>query len=121
LSSWAELDDNNIVIRVIKGDDTQPDEGYSWIVNNLGGRWVKTSFNTWANVHREGGVPFRKNAASPGFYFDEERDAFIVLKQFPSWVLDEETCQWKPPIDKPTDGVYVWNEEILGWDQAPPV
>jgi hypothetical protein len=121
MSSWAELDDNNIVIRVIKGDNNEPDEGYSWIVNTLGGRWVKTSLGTWANVHRDGGVPFRKNAAAPGFYFDEERDAFIVIKQFPSWILDEETCQWKPPIDKPTDGVYVWNEEILGWDKAPQV
>lgn len=119
MSSWAELNDNNIVIRVVKGSNEDTDEGYSWLIENLGGRWVKTSLGTWAGEHREGKTPFRKNAAAPGFLYDPIRDAFIPWKQFDSWVLDEETCQWKPPIDKPTDGVYIWNEEVKGWDKAP--
>jgi hypothetical protein len=111
MSHWAELDENNIVTRVLVGDNNDPngDEGYQWLIDNLGGRWVKTSYN--GNI--------RKNYAGTGYYFDETRDAFISPKPFDSWILDEETCQWKAPIEYPNDKeFYMWNENTLTWDKV---
>ena len=69
MSHWAEIDSNNKVIRVLVGDNNDPnkDEGYIWLLNNLGGRWIKTSYN--GNI--------RKNYAGVGYTYDEELDAFI--------------------------------------------
>jgi hypothetical protein len=51
MAHWAELDENNIVLRVTVGDNKEPDEGYQWLIENLGGTWVKTSYNTYCGVH----------------------------------------------------------------------
>lgn len=69
MSHWAELDENNIVIRVTVGDNNDPagDEGYQWLIDNLGGRWIKTSYN--GNV--------RGKYAGIGDIYDEENDVFI--------------------------------------------
>lgn len=103
MSHWAEIDENNVVIRVLVGnnDDPNGDEGYKWFVDNLGGRWIKTSFNTVGGVHLRGGIPFRKNGAAIGFTYDEERDAFIPPKPpfGESWILNEETCLWEEPLE----------------------
>jgi hypothetical protein len=118
MSYWSELDESNIVVRVTVGDNNDPngDEGYQWLIDNLGGRWVKTSFNTYGNVHSLGGTPFRKNYGAIGFTYDETRDAFIPPKFFESWVLDEETCLWKAPIAMPVDEKdYEWDEETTSW------
>lgn len=118
MSYWSELDESNTVIRVTVGDNNDPagDEGYQWLIDNLGGRWVKTSFNTYGNVHSLGGTPFRKNYGAIGFTYDETRDAFIPPKFFESWVLDEETCLWKAPIIMPADGKdYKWDEATTSW------
>ena len=106
MAHWAELDQNNIVIRVTVGDNNDPngDEGYQWLIDNLGGTWVKTSYN--GNI--------RKNYAGIGFTYDPERDAFIQPKPYASWVLDEDTCRWKAPIDRPSEN-HVWKEETLEW------
>jgi hypothetical protein len=89
MSHWAEIDSNNIVTRVLVGDNNDPagDEGYQWLLDNLGGTWIKTSYN--GNI--------RKNYAGIGFQYDEGRDAFIAPKPecHPDLVtLDEETCRW---------------------------
>lgn len=99
MSHWAELDENNIVKRVLKFDDSlmAEEESYQWLLENFGGVWLQTSYNTRAGVHQLGGVPFRKNYAGPSYSYDEERDAFIPVQPFPSWVLDEDTCEWVPP------------------------
>ena len=70
MSHWAELDDSNKVIRVLVGDNNDPtgDEGYQWLLDNLGGTWVKTSYN--ASV--------RYNFAGVGFTYDADADAFIA-------------------------------------------
>jgi hypothetical protein len=104
MSHFAELDENNVVLRVLVGDNEAPNEGYDWVVKTFGGTWIKTSYN--GNV--------RKNFAGIGFSYDLERDAFIPPKPFDSWVLDEDTCQWLPPIEKP-EGAYVWDESIANW------
>jgi len=92
MSHWAELDSNNIVLRVLVGDNNDPagDEGYLWLVNNLGGTWVQTSYNG----------NFRYNYAGIGYTYDEVRDAFIAPEPEGHLGLDEETCQWiMPEID----------------------
>jgi hypothetical protein len=69
MSHWAELDENNVVLRVLVGDNNDPagDEGYQWLIDNLGGRWVQTSYN--AN--------FRGVYAGIGFTYDEANDVFV--------------------------------------------
>ena len=105
MSHWAELDENNIVIRVTVGNNEEPDEGYSWLVENLGGTWIKASYNG----------TIRKNFPGPGFTYSEELDAFIPPRPFPSWVLDLETCIWAPPVEMPTNSVCTWDENQLKW------
>jgi hypothetical protein len=111
MSHWAELDKNNVVIRVVVGDNDDPngDEGYQWLVDNLGGTWVKTSYNG----------TIRKHFAGQNFTFDEARDAFIPPKLFDSWTLDEEKCIWvapKPYPDAEEGEVYYWNEDDKKWE-----
>jgi len=121
MAHWAELDENNIVTRVVVGNNDDANEGYDWLVENLGGTWVKTSYNTFGGVHSLGGEPFRKNYAGIDFTYDENRDAFIPPKPFESWILDEETCLWGASIPYPTDGdFYIWNEETLAWSKVSP-
>lgn len=106
MSHWAEIDNDNKVLRVLVGDNNDPagDEGYQWLIDNLGGTWIKTSYN--GNI--------RKNYAGIGFIYDKIRDAFIAPKPFNSWILDEDTCIWKAPIPKP-EGQYSWDEDSLTW------
>jgi hypothetical protein len=95
MAHWAEVDENNIVIQVVVGDNEDPagDEGYQWLVDNLGGTWIQTSYN--GNI--------RKNFAGIGFTYDVARDAFIPPKpEEDNWVLNEDTCQWEIP-DTPTE------------------
>ena len=106
MSHWAELDENNIVLRVTVGDNSEPDEGYQLLIDNLGGTWMKTSYN--GNI--------RKNYAGIGYTYDENRDAFISPKPFDSWILNEETCQWEAPTPMPTDEKqYTWDEATTSW------
>lgn len=86
MSHWAEIDESNKVLRVLVGDNNDPagDEGYLWLIENLGGTWVKTSFN--------GSI--RKNYAGIGMTYDETRDAFIPEKCHKEAILDENTCLW---------------------------
>lgn len=111
MSHWAEIDENNTVIRVVVGNNEDPagDEGRQWIVDTLGGNWVKTSYNS----------SIRKNFAGTGFTYDEIRDAFIPPQLFSGWVLNEETCRWEAPVPYPEDGnSYVWDEESVSWKAA---
>ncbi len=132
MAHFAEIDENNIVLRVLVTDNEDPngDEGHQWLIDNLGGTWVKTSFNTWCNQHPSE-TPFRKNFALVGGTYDPERDAFIDPRPqdlngnpFYSWNLNEETCCWEPPVPKPEDWRsyrYTWDEESLQWIQGDPI
>ena len=125
MAHWAELDENNIVTRVLVGDNNDPagDEGYQWLLDNLGGTWVKTSYNAVGGKRRNpetGEVTeeagFRKNYAGIGYTFDAGRDAFIPPKPFNSWVLNEDTCLWDAPTPYPADGkMYRWDEDTTAW------
>jgi hypothetical protein len=117
MAHWAEIDSNSIVLRATVGNDNDPDEGYQWLIDNLGGTWIKTSYNTYGGVHALGGTPFRKNFGITGSTYDSVRDAFIPPKPYPSWLLDSETYLWGAPTPMPTDGaMYSWNENEQSWD-----
>ncbi|NCU71529.1 MAG: hypothetical protein EBY66_00700, partial [Candidatus Fonsibacter lacus] len=65
------------------------------------------------------GTPFRKNYAGLGYTYDAQRDAFIPPQPFPSWLLNEDSCQWQPPVAMPEDGqMYQWIEDAQEWVPA---
>ena len=114
MAHFAKLE-NNIVTQVIvvsnqdilneQGQELEQ-KGIDFCSNLLGGTWKQTSYN--GNI--------RKNYAGIGYTYDEGRDAFIPIKPYNSWILNEDTCQWKAPVDYPTDGKdYVWNEDTTMW------
>ena len=88
---------NNDVIKDANGDE-QENLGISYLTNLTHWPiWKQTSYNTYSATHKLGGTPFRKNYATIGGKYDEDRDAFIPSKPYNSWTLDETTCQWQPP------------------------
>lgn len=120
MAHFAEIGTDNKVIRVLVTSNEAPDEGYQWLVDNLGGTWVKTSYNTQGGVHNSGGTPLRKNYAGIGYLYDSDRDAFIPPRPFNSWILNESSCLWEAPVAMPTDGkIYTWNENSVSWQEVP--
>lgn len=117
MAHFAELDENNLVVRVLVTDNNDPnnDEGYQFLVDTFGGRWLKTSYNTLHNEHLENGTPFRGNFAGVGYSYEESLDFFMLPKPFESWEIDTATANWVAPIPQP-DIAHVWNEEILDWE-----
>lgn len=122
MAHFAELDNNNLVIRVIAvhnneliapGGEESELLGIDFCKNHYGQhtKWIQTSYNK----------NFRKNFAGAGFKYDSNRDAFIPPKPFNSWVLNEETCIWEATLPYPDDGKnYIWNETALSWEEIIP-
>lgn len=114
MAHFAELDENNTVLRVIVVDDQDTADadgneseviGVAFCENLLGGRWIQTSYND----------NFRKQYAGIGSTYDQDADVFIDPQPYPSWSLDENHA-WQPPIPHPNDGnPYVWDEENQTW------
>jgi len=118
MAHFVEIDSNNVVIRGVVVSDNDQDRGQDFLAKdlNFGGTWLQTSYNTSANVHRLGGIPFRKNYAGIGYTYDAGRDAFIPPKPYPSWILNELTCCWDAPTTRPSDSkLYNWVEDSLSW------
>jgi hypothetical protein len=108
MSHWAEIDENSKVIRVLVGDNNDPvgDEGYQWLIDNLGGTWIKTSYN--GNI--------RGTFAGVGYFYDEQEDIFIAPQPYPSW--NRVGSFWEAPVAYPQDGKrYEWNEEMGSWNE----
>ena len=126
MSHFAKLDANNIVTFVTVG--RQEDDGKEQeLCERTGDVYRQTSYNTRGGVHYgPDGEPsadqskaLRKNYAGIGYLFDEERDAFIPPKPYPSWLLNEDTCLWESPVPYPSDGgMYVWDEAAGDWVAA---
>ena len=118
MAHYAFLDGNNIVTEVIVGKD-EGEDGIDWEAHYgafRGQTCKRTSYNTHGGQHPNNN-PFRKNYAGIGYTYDAGRDAFIPLKPFNSWLLNEATCLWDPPVPYPNDEQrYVWNEEAQSWD-----
>jgi hypothetical protein len=104
---------NGVVINVLRAEQEFIDN----YIDHVAGTWIQTSYNTKGGVHKLGGTPLRKNFAGIGYSYDAEKDAFIPPKPYPSWVLNEDTCLWNPPVEMPEDGnFYEWNETDQQWD-----
>lgn len=116
MAHYAEIDANNVVLRVIvvdNKDESTPDGttvesiGVAFCQRLFGGDWVKTSYN--GNI--------RKRYAGIGYTYNSSLDAFVPPQPFPSWTLDNATADWVAPVPMPTDGKqYAWNEETQSWD-----
>lgn len=128
MAHYAFLDENNIVTEVIVGKD---ESNFDWEQQYgafRGQACKRTSYNTRAGVYYdpETNQPaanqskaFRKNYAGIGYTYDPQRDAFIPPKPFNSWLLDEQSCLWNPPVPYPTDGNrYLWDEEGQQWNEV---
>jgi hypothetical protein len=117
MAHYAFLDENNIVTEVIVGKD-EGEDGINWEqwYGDFRGQVCKrTSYNTIAGVHNNGGIPFRKNYAGIGYKYQADIDAFVAPKPYASWTLDD-NAQWQAPTAMPTDGkMYSWNEQTLSW------
>ena len=112
MAHYAFLDENNVVTEVIVGiNENELIEGVdpeTWYGNFRGQKCLRTSYNR----------RIRKNYAGIGSTYREDLDAFIPPKPFESWILDEEICLWKAPVEMPDDGKdYIWNESNLIWDE----
>lgn len=118
MAHYAFLDSNNVVTEVIVGKNEGEDniDWEQWYGEFRGQPCKRTSYNTLAGVHLNGGTPLRKNYANIGYTYDSIRDAFIPPKQFVSWSLNETSCRWEAPTPYPTDGNhYYWDEAVLSW------
>ena len=120
MAHFAEVDENNIVTRVIVAEQDFINSGAVGDSSN----WIQTSYNTKGGVHYtpnsnepDGGIALRKNYAGVGFTYDSDRDAFYSEQLYPSWTLNEDTCLWESPIPYPDDDeTYNWNEEEQSWE-----
>lgn len=118
MAHFAELDENNVVIRVIVVSDEDAVDGEQFCHNLLGGTWKQTSYNTHAGKHDLGGNPFRKNYASVGHTYDSDLDAFVPPRPYASWGLNNDTGTWEPPVPRPdTAGPkrYRWDDVAQQW------
>jgi hypothetical protein len=114
MAHFAELDDNNIVLRVIVVSDDDCDRkpfpescliGSALLNKFFGGKWKQTSYNN----------NFRKSFAGIGMEYDESNDVFIHIKPYPSWSLNE-NFDWQAPVPCPSgDKLYYWSEETQTW------
>jgi len=120
MAHFAKLDQNNVVLEVNVVDNNyllqdgveSEAKGIQFLIDWSGGysNWKQTSYNS----------KIRKNYAGIGYTYDATRDAFIPPQPFPSWVLNEDTCLWEPPVAYPTDGQpYQWDEATTSWVALP--
>jgi hypothetical protein len=106
MSNFAQIDENNIVVNVIRSET--PDDDFPKNPLPLNHKWVRTSYNR--NI--------RKNFAGIGMLYDAQLDAFYNVKPYDSWILNED-CIWIPPVTKPEGIQWIWNEEKVNWDELP--
>jgi|TARA_R100001143_G_scaffold24637_1_gene25062 hypothetical protein len=105
MAHFAELDENNIVLRVIVVNDAHEADGENWCHDFAGGDWKQTSYN--GNM--------RYNYAGIGDVYDVDADAFYAPQPFPSWALDSAYI-WQPPTPRPDDDkTYFWDEDNEKW------
>ena len=129
MAHFAKLDENNSVLQVVVVNNLYEADGENWSKELFSSTnsWKQTSYNTRGGVHYtensntpDGGTAIRKNYAGIGYSYNPTLDAFIPPPLFPSWLLDETTCQWEAPVTEPDDGnMYGWNEDSVSWVLRP--
>ena len=123
MAHFAKVE-NGIVTRVIVAEQDFIDSGAVGDPSE----WIQTSYGAFGGEYldvqtysvRPEKQALRKNFAGVGFTYDSVRDAFIPPKQFESWILNEDTCLWEAPIEKPIDAKYYWSEEVKNWVKVTP-
>ena len=121
MSHFAEAQDG-IVQNVIVAEQDFIDSGAVGDSSN----WIQTSYNTRGGIHyapsshiSDNGITMRKNYAGIGYTYDSTRNAFYAPQPFPSWLLDDDTCQWNAPTPMPDDGkMYNWDESTINWVES---
>lgn len=120
MAYFAEIDENNTVVNVIKASQEFIDSGAAGDPS----RWIQASDRTRGGLlyHMGSGTPtgfagLRKNYPGVGYTYDPDLDAFIPPKPYPSWTLDENTGTWIAPVSRP-DGSVTWDEDNQTWVQA---
>lgn len=115
---------NGKVVQVIVAEP----EFFDGFVDSSPGTWLQTSYNTRGNVHYgedgqpDGGVALRGNYAGIGYIYDGVNDVFYTPQPYPSWLLNESTWLWEPPVPYPDDGgMYLWDEESGSWVPVVPM
>jgi hypothetical protein len=131
MAYFAKLNSNNIVETVISINNAVITDANGVEQEQLGIDFINQLYNTndtWKQTSYNNNI--RKNYAGIGYIYDVNRDAFIPPKPFNSWVLNEDTCNWKAPIPypitntqnrfnelgDPINDLYSWNESTLSWD-----
>lgn len=108
MAHFAEIDNNNVVTRVLVVPNEQEHRGQDFLANDLGlgGTWIQTSYNN----------RIRKQYAGIGYTYNPTADVFISLSPYPSWVLDS-NHDWQAPVPKPADAneYTYWDEPSLSW------
>jgi len=109
MAHFAELEENNIVTRVLVVSNDLEHRGADFLANDLGlgGNWIQTSYNN--NI--------RKQYAGIGYSYDPVADVFIAPQPYPSWSLDADH-NWQPPTPMPTEGMWYWSEPEQAWIDA---
>ena len=117
MATFAKIGLNNKVIEVLSvhNNELLDSNGVEQEVNGIDFLTKLTGWSIWVQTSYNNN--FRKNHAGIGYTYDEDRDAFIPQKDYPSWILNETTCRWEAPVAKPDDGErYTWNETTTTWD-----
>lgn len=119
MAHFAELDENNFVKQVIvvhnnelldENNNESEAKGIAFCQSLFGGNWVQTSYN----------ASFRKHFAGINSFYNPQLDIFSTPKNYASWILDEETYTWIPPVPKPDSGIWEWDENTLSWKEHNP-
>ena len=117
MASFAKIGLNSKVIEVLSVHNNvlKDSNGVEQEVNGIDFLTKLTGWAIWKQTSYNNN--FRKNHAAIGYTYDEDRDAFIPKKPYNSWILNEQTCNWEPPVSKPNDSnMYIWNENTQNWD-----
>ena len=123
MAHFAKVNENNIVEEVCVVSNTDSVSGQAFL-NSIGltGIWLQTSYNTYANKHKLGGVPLRGNYAAVGYKYDPKNDVFIPPQPYPSWSISIETnWEWTSPVPCPKYGMYNWSEDEKKWVKIPTI
>lgn len=116
MAHFAQLNENNVVTQVIvvHNNDCELDGVENEVVGILFCKSIFGNDTKWKQTSFNGTI--RKNFAGIGYTYDTQRNAFIPPNPFASWVLNEGTCQWEPPVPMPTEGgPYYWDEATTSW------
>jgi len=114
MAHFAELDSNNVVLRVVVVDNKDTADANGVEKEHIGAAFCERLFGgTWKQTSYNGTI--RKHYAGVGYAYNSVRDAFIPPQPYPSWALDDD-ANWQPPVPMPTDGErYSWNESTQTW------